>query len=353
MRAKKWLSITFSILISTYFILYLFIYNIDPYGYFSKENKYIHNLTHVSNTIIVHNKLLVKDDIYLIGSSRQMRINPIEIEEYTKKSVQSLAQLASTLNANIFLAKEVKKINKNFLFSFDAFSLNSSRINLNLSINDRVKIYEKEFNDKRNIYLRLFDMNILQASINNFILKIKNKKLNFNELKENKLNYEIDEKYIDNSFSRVNKMSEKEKNYVLLFKNYKLYNDNKIISLAKIANKNDIFIIYPKHTSYYKAFHKYNNIEKQYFHAVKLLVQNTKAQVYSFYDINSGTKNSYNFDGNGWHFKPKVGSELLKMIYTNKQNNNFNMYKLSTENIDAYLNNISTKVDKEINLNAI
>ena len=45
------------------------------------------------------------------------------------------------------------------------------------------------------------------------------------------------------------------------------------------------------------------------------LVNNTKSKVWSFYQINSITKNEIFFDENGWHFKPKIADMIFARIY--------------------------------------
>jgi|TARA_B110000008_G_C16947350_1_gene555011 hypothetical protein len=99
-----------------------------------------------------------------------------------------------------------------------------------------------------------------------------------------------------------------EKNYT----NFETVSEKDIILLAK---EEDIFIIYPKHYYHYLLFQKYQNIEDKYFRAIEVLVNNTKSKVWSFYQINSITKNEIFFDENGWHFKPKIADMIFARIY--------------------------------------
>jgi hypothetical protein len=64
-------------------------------------------------------------------------------------------------------------------------------------------------------------------------------------------------------------------------------------------------------------FQKYQNIENKYFRVIEVLVNNTKAKVWSFYQINSITKNEIFFDENGWYFKPKIADIIFARIYNN------------------------------------
>jgi len=307
MKTKRWLKYTVLFFIISSSLLYLLIYKVDPYGYFSKKDKYIYNLTHIDYPNIIHNKILMQNDLYLLGSSRQMRINPLRVEEYSNKSVQCIAQMTSTLDDNLFLVKQIKAINKNFIYSFDAFTLNNSRMKSNVVLKNRLQIYKNEFNSNKNIYFNLFDMDILFRSIEHIYLKIKSKKYNYQEVDENNKISFFNKIILNRTFSSLQNDEIINLDFSGLFKHYKAYPDYKIIQLAKLANKADIFVIYPKQAYYYTLFQKYEHIEKQYFHMIKVLVNNTDAKVVSFYDINDITRNQYNFDIHGWHFKPKIG----------------------------------------------
>ena len=111
--------------------------------------------------------------------------------------------------------------------------------------------------------------------------------------------------------------------------------------------KDDIFIIYPKHYYHYVINQKYQNIEDKYFRAIKLLVNNTNAKVWSFYQINEITKNEKNFDENGWHFKPKISNMIFNRIYqgdmSTVSSSNFGVL-LTKDNVQKNLSSISNQV---------
>ncbi|MFC2074205.1 hypothetical protein ACFLR3_03035 [Campylobacterota bacterium] len=355
MSAKKWFSISISFFLFISISLWSFVFLTDPYGYFSKNNKYIYNLTHIDYPNVIHNKILSKSDIYLLGSSRQMRINPLLVEKSTGKSVQCIAQMTATLDDTIFLAHKIKELDKNFIFSFDAFSLNASRIKSKQELRDRLDIYKKEFeNDKdttqlntyikNNIYLSIFNMDILLASLQHNFSRLSGKAYNYNELDENSYDYPLIKSVLKHSFSNLNNPSFVANNFTGLFKNYLSYSDATIIKLAKLATKDDIFVIYPKHAYYYKLFQEYQNVQEQYFHAIKTLVNNTDARVISFYDVNEQTLEDKNFDFFAWHFKPKIGDLIIENIYQKDSKKKIISYELRPDNIDNYLQMISTKV---------
>jgi len=107
-----------------------------------------------------------------------------------------------------------------------------------------------------------------------------------------------------------------------------------------------MFIIYPKHIFYYKMFQKYQNIENKYFHAINLLVKNTKAKVWIFYGKNSIILNRNNFDQDGSHFKPKISNIIYASIFNDDSVSvpqEFGV-QLTIENIDEYLGNLKKQI---------
>jgi hypothetical protein len=120
-----------------------------------------------------------------------------------------------------------------------------------------------------------------------------------------------------------------------VYTNFTSYSDETVIKLAKLADKNDIFIVYPIYIYYYQLFKKYFNIESQYFHALKLLVKNTDAKVFIFYGNNDLTKNQNNFGSGGSHFKPKLAKTIYNEVYGVKKPKNG--FLLTPDNVDKYL----------------
>lgn len=357
MSAKKWFFTSVYILLGFSFGLWMFIFLTDPYGYFSKEKKYIYDTTHIDYPNVIHNKILTKNDIYLIGSSRQMRIDPQLVQTYTGKSVQCIAQMTSTMDDNIFLAEKIKKLDKNFIFSFDAFSLNQSRINSNKALRDRLNTYKQEFENsqnttglsayiKNNIYLSLFNMDLFLTSLQHHLLYLKGKEYNYYEAEEDSYDYPFIKSVLKHSFANLNNSNLESNNFSGLYKNYSAYDDQTIIKIAKLATKDDMFIIYPKHAYYYKMFQEYGNIQAQYFHSIKVLVDNTEARVISFYDVNEYTLNDNNFDFFAWHFKPKVGKLILENIYQKHPERTIPLYELRPDNINSYLQMLSKRVEE-------
>ena len=338
MSAKKWVGIWFVITIFSIFIIGAFNYIIDPYGYFSTQNKYSFFLTRINKPTVLNTKLYTNGQIYIIGTSRQMRVNPNLIASYTHKEVRNINISGSTFSENFMIAKRVKELNKNFIYGFDAFSLNEYRIKNFEEIKNRYKSYQNELqnNTNKNLVLlkSMFNSDIFYTALKHLAYKyILHRDLYFNDIKENTTLYDYNKTKIINKFNNHDDKS----NYKL----FHLYNDKEIIKLAKLADKNDIFIIYPKYFFYYKMFQEYQNIEKKYFHAIKLLVQNTKAKVWCFYGINNITINLNNFDKDGWHFKPKVAKIIYDDVYLQKYHYGI---LLTKDNVDNVLDSLHNQV---------
>lgn len=326
MNAKKWIKIWF-IFIMIIPLTGLFNYYIDPYGYHSKNDKFIEDLTRVNKPFVLNNKLYCDTDIYIIGTSRQMRVNPQLIEKYSNKVVQNINISGSTLSENLMLAKKVNSLDKNFIYSFDCFSLNKYRVDNFGHISNRYHTYQHELEKKSNILSSYINKDLVTLSYTNVLNRLKGHKYNQIEIDENTKVAEYNETKIINEFNDVEEKGD--------YKKFTLYEDDTIVELAKIATKNDIFIIYPKYLFYYKMFQQYQDIESKYFHAIRLLVNNTKAEVWSYYGVNRITVDKNNFDKNGWHFKPKIAKDIYAEVYNTKAETIGQ--KLTKENLESYL----------------
>ena len=339
MSSKRWIKIWFIIVI-TIPIVGIFNYFIDPYGLNSNQNKFYLSLTNVSKPNILKLKINLKADYYLIGSSRLMRVNPTVIENYLlDKKVFNIGISAATFDENLMLAKQVISNNSNFIFGFDAFTLNKNRLN-NIDLLNRQKKYKEALTSKT-IISEYFSLDFLITSIEDLHKRISGEKLDQFFTSENN-------KEVRTSIDGVEKFLKNiGKDGVANFNNFEIVAESDIIQLAKTASEDDIFIIYPKHYYHYVVNQKYQNIEDKYFRAIKLLVNNTNAKVWSFYQINEITRNEKNFDENGWHFKPKIANMIFNRIYgddkTTISPKNFGIL-LTKDNVQKNLSRISNKV---------
>jgi len=328
LKAKTWVIIWFLTLLFSVPIIGITNYYIDPYGLLSTKNKYIDNVTGLNNPTITNMKVELRADYYLIGTSRLIRVHPDIIEKYLNKKTYNINIAGATFRENYLLARKVKTNKKNFIFGFDAFSLNKNRLAYSEILN-RVSSYESKL-------LKNFTMHnymtsqFINASKNHILRQIKNEHYERYFIDENIEN----ENFTLNSISKHLGLDNGDKKKV--FANFDIYSESEIIHMAKIASKDDYFLIYPKHYYHYLLFQKHNDIEKKYFRAIQLLVENTSAQVWSFYGINEITKNKNNFDEEGWHFKPKVSDMIFKNIFDSNIEKKYGKL-ITKDNVIEYL----------------
>jgi len=332
MNSKKWIKIVLVLSIFVGGFIGSFNYLIDPYGLNSNKNKFDAYLMTINKPNITSLKINLKADYYLIGTSRVMRINPNLIEKYLlNKKVYNINITGATFRENHMLANKVIENGNSVIYGFDAFSLNKNRFTED-KITNRYKTF-KEAIESKTIISKFLSIDFLIMSIKDVIKRILGRNTEQYTLSENikdcNASLEGVEKHLDLS-NRGTKKS---------YTNFDTVSEIDIIQLAKKATKNDIFIIYPKHFYHYLLFQKYQNIEKKYFTAIKTLVKNTEAKVWSFYQINHITTNEKNFDNDGWHFKPKIADLVFAKIFDDKSlviPNNFGVL-LTKNNIDEYL----------------
>ena len=115
-------------------------YLIDPYGYQSRDEKFVKNLTMFNIPNVTNARINSDGYYYLIGSSRMARVNPLLIEKITSKKTHNIKIDGATLTENRLLASKVKEQGNFFIYSFDVFSTNQSREKYS-EINTRYKTY--------------------------------------------------------------------------------------------------------------------------------------------------------------------------------------------------------------------
>jgi hypothetical protein len=317
-----------------FFLMFFFVismnYLVDPYGYNSRDNKFLKNLTMFNKPHVTNSRLSSDGYYYLIGSSRMARVDPRLIETFTNKKTHNIKIDGATLSENILLAEKVKEKGSNFIYSFDAFSLNKNR-QMFSEISNRADTFQIEL-DKNLIINKYFNSDITIRSLQHIIKNLNNEEIDKQYLSENSRESFISKKLaqldsgISNQLLKAN------------FSNFELFPKSQIINLANLAKSNDIFIIFPQHIIYYSLFSEYQDIEKQYFSAIRTLVNNTKGQVWSFYGINDITMDKNNFIDNGWHFKPYVSNIIFDQVFNSSssliENNGT---QINRENLSTYL----------------
>jgi hypothetical protein len=335
---KKYLHRLLLVFLLLFFLINVMNYYIDPYGYKSRNDKFVKNLSMFNKPIVTNARISSNGYFYLIGSSRMARVNPILIEKLTGKNTHNLKIDGATLSENAYIASKLKEQGKNFIYSFDAFSLNKTRENFQ-EIANRSEAYKNELN--KNLFLRkYFNSDILIRALQHIIKLARKEELNKQYLEENfrksifRYDLALKSSGVLNNLDKSN------------FSNYESYSNKEIIQLAKLGTKNDIFIIFPKYMPYYYLFANYQDIENKYFSSIKTLVQNTDAQVWSFYGVNNITQDERNFIDNGWHFKPELSNIIFSAIFNpeNEGKNNTG-FLITKDNINHYLLTLREGID--------
>ncbi len=329
-KSKKFVFnfIIFSILVIP--INYTFNYIIDPFGIRNSNNKFVEQLN-AQWTYLYKPRILQKAPYYLLGTSRSEQIDSNLVSHYLNKHLIYLGMSNQSLNEALFLIKKIKNNKNNFITGFDVIqthkyhSTGGNRLEEGFFYNNLIS--------NINLYL---NSKTTQESLIYITNKLLRQKRDFEFIKKDNELYSYT---IDN----INKKVRDDNQY----KNYQA-NIDETLQLAKLADSNDIIIIFPKLATFYKKFQEYHNIEKQYFDLIRLLVNNTKAQVWSFYGINEITTNKNNFDDIGWHFKPKIGKLIFARIFNDTSINIPKKFGILIDrnNVEEYLTNTHNDIKK-------
>ena len=320
------------------FLLILMNYLIDPYGYQSRDDKFVKNLTMFNKPNITNARIHSDGYYYLIGSSRMARVNPIVIESITGKKTHNIKIDGATLSENRLLASKVKEQGNFFIYSFDVFSSNKSREKYS-EINTRFNTYLKEL-ESSTLFDKYFNSDITIRSIQHAIKYLRGENLNKQYLEQNSRYSDL---RFDLSLKNSGVLNNLDKSN---FSNFESYSSEEIVKLAKLGTKDDIFIILPKHASFYYLFSKYQDIENKYFSAISTLVNNTEAQVWSYYGLNEITQVENNFLDNGWHFKPRISNIIFKEVFEPRvqiENQRIGV-QITKENLNDYLSFVSQDI---------
>ncbi|MDC1387024.1 hypothetical protein N8384_06485 [Candidatus Thioglobus sp.] len=313
-------------------------YFIDPYGYKSRDGKFIKNLTMFNKPNVTNARINSDGYYYLVGSSRMARVDPKVIELITGKKTHNIKIDGATLSENSMLAYKVKDQGNFFIYGFDAFSTNKNRETFK-EINKRYKIYSKELESYKS-FIKYYNSDITIRSIQHLIKYLLKEKINKQYIEENFQDSSFRFDLAQNDSGVLNNLDQSN------FSNYETYSSEEITKLAKLGTKNDIFIIFPKFVSFYYLFSKHQDVERKYFSAIRSLVENTEAQVWSFYGVNKITQTQNNFIDNGWHFKPQISNIIFKEVFETEVDISRDKIGVlvTKENINDYLSNLSMDI---------
>lgn len=327
-KSKKFVILFPTLLLLMVMINCIFNYTIDPFGIKSTKDKFVEQLN-AQWTYLYKPKILQKQPYYLLGTSRSEQIDNDLVSNYLNKHMIYLGMSNQTLNEALFLIEQIKANKNNFISGFDVIEV---KLNHELQYNRLEEEFElNKLFAKVNLYI---NPKTTQESIVYIIKKILGQKIDTNFIELDNKSYLYSNKNIDDKVKNDSH-----------YKDYQA-NTESVMKLAKLADSDDIIIIFPKFATYYKKFQEYYDIENQYFNLIKILVNNTNAKIWSFYGINEITTNKDNFDNVGWHFKPKVGKLMFARIFNDtsiKIPQNFG-FLLDKNNVDKYLESLHNEV---------
>lgn len=285
-----------------FFALFAIAYLYDPYGIIDNHGKRIENLTTQVPDILIE-KTQIPSDYFLIGTSRTLRIDPIDLQKWANvKRITHLGISGSNISQWLELISHIKNNQQNkIILGLDVFSLNDHYKRASLQ-NERTRFHLPYY----------FSSNFIEDTTLTFIRNIwLTQDSFFNSLNSFQANPE--------TFQRQNILNFVTKNQG--YKNYAI-NQEKFQALIKSLSNKDMIIIFPQYFLYYQLFASCpsitHNIQTIYFAALKQIITQTDAQVWSFYGINSITLDPNNFDNYGWHFKPKITPLIFARIFNNK-----------------------------------
>ena len=341
MKAKLWLKVWLITVVIAVSLVGVVNYIVDPYGLRSNKDHYVEYLCYLNNPAVTNLKINLQADTYLIGTSMVIRIDPNVVEAITHKRVFNVNNAGATLPENMMIAKKVKAKGAHFVYGFDAFSLNKMRLR-NPEIKNRLETYKEALQKDPLIDITYFSFTTFVDTLNTLLKEAASKPYSKDYEKENNIHYETTLEDVDHHLELSTNGSRN------MFSDFETFDDEMVIELAKLADKEDIFVIYPKQFYHYVLFQRHLDIEAKYFHAIKLLVENTNAKVYSFYGENEVTRNSDNFDADGWHFKPSITPKIMAKIYGDKAASEGEVFGtvLDKTNIDRYLDEMHQSLQK-------
>lgn len=326
MNEKKFSFLCITFLGSISLLFYIFSLYCDPYGLQDTRKKKVENLI-LSTSFLIKEKLEKKVPYYIIGTSRTRRIDPRLPQMYLNQQVFHLGFSGYTISPILILLQQIKKNGNNVIMGLDTFALNNEGDKLQIQTTQQLKrVMTSESNFP---YYFSYDF------LSNYISALFSRISIFDQYNN------IQPK--NNTYSEILDFSIK--NNGAPYKDY-VISQEIIDQIISLLTPKDIVIIFPKYYLYYKIFAKYpyssKNIQQQYFQAIKRIVNESNAQVWSFYGINQITQEKNNFDDYGWHFKPKISPLIFARIFNDKNvkiPNDFGVL-LTKENVDEELNKI-------------
>lgn len=288
-------------------LLYIFSITVDPYGLISNQDKNVEDLT-TQDSFVMSAKIKSQTRYFLLGTSRSLRIDPLLPQKYLHAKVTHLGFHGQSISQWNLILKEIQKRNVNIILGFDSFSINQY---YDEYLNLGVKLFEEAVNKNSTFYFlhKIFIEKIIFYSF----AKNQQKRSAILQCYDAEKNtpYTLD----DVAFFIIGQEKGGGKNYSI--------SKNKLNEFISYLKDQDIIILFPKYYFWYQVFFQAKTplgltIQEQYFNAIKKIVEQTNAKVWSFYGINSITLNKDNFDNLGQHFKPKIAPLIFARIFHDK-----------------------------------
>lgn len=318
---------------------------VDPVRVFTADYDKSANALRASSPEFLSLKMLSGNYRYaLIGSSRNLPVDVRFIHQELGQDCVNLGLGDASFYDFLIVAREVKKRGKHFVCGLDAFSLNSARYRDRMYEAKRDKIRQSIVEGYSNL---IFYMSTEMLRLSWDTVRIRLLGRSYNERLD-----EIDR--TDHPFSedRISLYFNNDKN--LRYSNYCPPSDEGLKELAALADEEDIFVIYPKHSLWYKHF-CINGVDAKYFGAVSKIVKQTRGKVICFYGKYPLTEDRSNFDRDGWHFKPRVSRLIFQRIFdrsTRSEESGFGCL-LTPENVDSRLAALRNKLKNDFALDDV
>ncbi len=282
-------------------------YLVDPYGFRDEQGRYL-DIVYQDSPEIVKTRFGVSDyDLAMAGSSRFFRFEPKWLDSVSGRSTVNLAVAGASLSLNMLLLEKIKSRGKQFVCGFDCFALNEWRESYREEQTKQQR-FEEVFSQSVAYdvaSIQLLNLSTLTQSARTLYRYARGKPTDFLITV-----WENERAPMREDLMEVSFQPDAQKK----FSRFTSYSAERIKQFAALAGRQDIFVICPKYFRWYDHFER-SDVAEQYYRAIETLVQHSRGPVWSFYGRSEVTRDSTNFDGNGWHFKPRIGKRMFQQIF--------------------------------------
>ena len=321
----------------------LFNWYIDPLGCRNKDGAFVDLLYDDAPEFVKARFDSERYDLALLGSSRLFRADPWFLDSLTGRYSMNLSVAGASFSLNVKLLERIRQRGGAVLCGFDCFTLNKSREFYPEEAAKQAR-FDQVFDQPAwadFMTIRLLNYATLRQSMREVYRHAKGKHSGATITAWDTTAYPMLEDIIPTSFEAdaQNKFSQ-----------FTMYPDSVLLHFASLFEAGDKILIPAKYYRWYDYFDRYG-IADQYFDAIALVVKHTKADVYSFYGRSAVTRDSSNFDENGWHYKPRIARRMLSQLYAEGDRLPPDALgigvKLTAQNVDGYLD--SLRLEAQLN----